>query len=254
MGLFYTIYSISNAAGAILLGALLIGLRRRGSHRDHPAFFCYLATVLGSTLLEAPLMYPYQVAPLRYPWLYYVSWPLGLLTTFMGLVVILEVYLDVFRSYEWLGKHGTAIYRWAGAFLLLGAAFLAWQTRTADGSHAMFFMLLAMRSVRIVQTGLLVVLFVCFACLRLGRRGLSFGIAAGYGSYAAIEMILFALRTAGGPILQQVFQSIGTLDYLVPLGIWAAYVFAPQSSEQPMQLSATSLNDWNEQLGEMLRR
>lgn len=245
---------LADVLGALLLGALLVRMRREGLYRTYPWFFTYLAAVLAATAIEAPLGYPYSIAPLRYPWYFYVEWTGDLLTAGLGVVVILEVYVGAFSAYAWLHTNAKILYRWAGASLLLLAAFLAWQTRSADGSHLMFVLLIVKRSIRVVETGLLLVLFGVWTWLRLPRRTLGFGVALGYGLYAAVDLVSLAVRTWVGPIGQQILQTAQATDYLIPLGIWAIYVLSPQPAEQAAAVPATKLDEWNQQLGEMLRR
>ncbi len=245
----------ASLVGAVLLGTILLALRRKGLDRAFPAFTVYLAAVLCSTVLNTPLGYLYAVSPLRYPWFFYTEWSGDLLTAGLGLIVILEVYLHIFGSYELLRKWGPAIYRWAAAILLLLAALVAWQTRTADGSHVMFVLLVAKRSLRMVQTGLLVILFLCWAWLRMSRRRLEFGIALGYGVYAAIDLVNLAVRTEVGPVGQKVVMLVGDLSYLCPVAIWLAYVLAPQPADNmAATVAMDNVEQWNRQLGELLRR
>lgn len=240
---------------ALLQGAILLRLWRTRLFRSFPWFSCYLVAVLVHELVNTPLGYFYAVSPLRFPWFFYTEWSGDLLTAGLGLIVILEVYLHVFGSYELLRRWGPAIYRWAAALLLLLAALLAWKTRTADGSHVMFVLLVAKRSLRIVQTGLLVILFLCWAWLRMSRRTLEFGIALGYGVYTAIDLVNLAIRTEVGPVGQSVVQLVGSISYLCPVAIWLIYVLAPQPVESSApRVPVDDLEQWNRQLGELLRR
>ena len=58
--------------------------------------------------------------------------------------------------------------------------------------------MLYLRSLRVIQVGLLLLLFSLASSLGLTWRSYAFGIAFGYGTYAIVDLVLSAIRVEYG--------------------------------------------------------
>jgi hypothetical protein len=212
--LFYALW----LAQPILQASIAILMFRRGQHRQFRFFFAYVVTQILAFALIFPIRHNYSV-------FFYLSWLSTAVSVFLGFKVIHEAFLDVFRPFHTLRDLGTVLFRWAGLVMLLVAGVVSLSTNSAQTVPWVQAILTAQRCVRIMQVGM--VLFLLFFAHYLGvsRRQQSFGIALGFGTFAAVEL---------GVIASWVGQHLGSvainlLDMAVfncTLLIWLGYALA----------------------------
>ena len=112
-----------------------------------------------------------------------------------------------------------------------------------------------LRSLRIVQLGLLLLLFVLARSLGLSWRSYSFGIALGYGLYAAVDLVLAAVRTQFGEGIWHLHSLLTTTAFTGMLFVWLFYILQRQAVAQPVRvIPYNDIAKWNEKLEELLKR
>ncbi len=218
---------------------VLVAMYRRGLHRDYPYFFNY--TIL--QVLTEPILFVIEKhSYTMYYWGYYVSIALSALISF---AVLHEIFHDAFRPYEALRDLSVILFRWSALLVLLvGVMWAITAVQSSQVDAITNGILLAQRSVRLMQCGLVFFLLLFSEYLGISRRHVLFGIALGFGIFASVSM-LFAAAVAHGTFVHlPVLRRINSAAYDVSVLIWLGYAaLAPVRGRVPSG-SARS-KDWN---------
>src|ERR1700692_4938273 len=237
--LFYALW----IAQPVIQAAIAIVMFRRGQHREFKYFFAYIVALILTFTVIFPTYWYSQGA------YFYVSWIATALSVVLGFQVIHEAFLDVFRPFHTLRDLGTALFKWAGLVMLLVAGVVSVSTRSSDIAPWVQAIMTAQRCVRIIQVGM--VLFLLFFARYLGvsRRQHSFGIALGFGTFAMVELGLFA-SWAGDHMGQIAINLINMSAYNATLIIWIVYTLA----KSPARDAASTLlrpQRWEQSLSDI---
>jgi hypothetical protein len=243
MHLHLTDYVLWIATPLIQMG-VLIAMVRRGLHRDYPYFFNY--TIL--QVVSVPVLY--IIYTRSYPvffYAYYVNIALSVLISF---AVLQEIFKDAFRPYEALRDLSVILFRWSALVVLLVGVMVAINTNQAKSENGAIVdaILLAERSVRLMQCGLVFFLLLFSEYLGISRRSLLFGISLGFGFFAAINMLVATGMTHRGVLHQSTLRHINSEAYLVAVVIWLGYTLAAAPSESKVADVALRTKDWNSAL------
>lgn len=197
------------------VAALLV---RRGLHRKFKYFFGYLLTqVFGFATLIAM-----ERLNLNTTVFMYLYWCSNAVSVGFGFGVIHEVFVDVFRSFHTLRDLGTVLFKWAGLVMLLVAGVVSISTNSNLMPPWMEAILTAQRCVRIIQLGLILFLLFFARYLGVSRRQQSFGIALGFGGFAAVELALLA-SFVGNHLANPWMSIVNMTAYNCTLGLWLGY-------------------------------
>jgi hypothetical protein len=224
--LYYTLW-IAHPLLQLGIAALLVW---RGLHRKFKFFFGYILT---ETATFVAVFIPYYFKQ-NYDACFYIYWVCNAISVAFGFGVIYEVFVDVFRSFHTLRDLGTVLFRWAGLVMLLVAGVVSVSNGSSQMPPWMEAIMTSHRCVRIIQVGM--VLFLLFFAHYLGvsRRQQSFGIALGFGAYAAIELVLLASFV--GDHLGNPWMSIVNMTaYNTSLLIWIGYIFVKSPARDAAQ-------------------
>src|SRR5450755_3250723 len=193
----------------LVLASLLV---RRKLHRQFPVFFAYII----SQIINFAILFPiFKAGPTHYGAYFYAYWIGSVVSLAIGFKVIHEIFLDVFRPYHTLKDLGTVLFRWAGVVMLLVSVVVAFSNSFDQGLliHAVTTL---ERSVRIVQLGLILFLLLFSRFLGVSRKQISFGISLGFGLFAGVDLMMYALNS-GGLITQKIFNLIDLSTYIVSI-------------------------------------
>ncbi len=243
MHLHLTDYVLWIATPLVQMG-VLIAMVRRGLHRDYPYFFNY--TVL--QVVSVPVLY--IIYTRSYPvffYAYYVNIALSVLISF---AVLQEIFKDAFRPYEALRDLSVILFRWSALVVLLVGVMGAINTNSGKSENGAIVdaILLAERSVRLMQCGLVFFLLLFSEYLGISRRSLLFGISLGFGFFAAINMLVATGMTHRGVLHQSTLRQINSGAYLVAIAIWLGYALAAAPSESKVGEAVARSKDWNSAL------
>lgn len=171
----------------VLQAILAVIMFRRRLHKDFPAFFAFTISQIIIFAVEFPVN--------RwggYTSYFYTYWIAIAVSLALEFKIIHEVFVDVFVPYHALKDLGTALFKWAALVMLLVSVVListspSWKDPLTET------VLVVQRCVRVIQCG--IVLFLLAFCKHLGVswRRQSFGIALGFGIYAGVELLTYAL-------------------------------------------------------------
>jgi hypothetical protein len=229
---------------ALLVGILVL-MARRGVRARYPIFFSYIILQLVSFVLQFAT---YHFG--SYSSYFYAYWVPGGVSVFVGFAVIYEIFLNVFRPYDELRRLGILFFRWATAILILVAIVTAVTTQH-DTSRILTLVLAFERSVRIMQCGLVLLLFIFSSHLGLSFRSHLVGIALGFGVFASIELSIVTLRAMFGPAANWYFSTIKSAAYLCTTAIWTFYLARPDPVRIKVE-HASETRRWDDALARMI--
>jgi len=222
---------------------VLVALFRRGLYKDHPYFFNYtIFQVLSVTFLLVV-----QRSVSLYPLYFYGYWVSAAIGIVISFAVLQEIFKEAFRPYEALRDLSIILFRWSALVLLLMGGMWAITTIHSDGREPMMtVILLAERSVRLMQCGLVFFLLLFSEYLGISRRHVLFGIALGFGLYASVNMLVATGMSHPSILHASVLRRINCAAYDLATLIWLGYsLLAPSRSTA---LAAIRSPEWNSAL------
>ena len=200
----------------ILQSAVAVVLWRRKLHKQFPVFFLFLLAQVVNFVVIFPLWRTGNYG------LYFGPFWLGeAVNAVLGFKVIHEIFLDVFRPYHTLKDLGTLLFKWAGVVMLLVSVVVAF-SNSFDQSPLVHALTTLQRSVRIVQLGLILFLLLFSRFLGVSWKQISFGISLGFGLFAGVELLLYALNS-GGFVKQGLLNVINMATLNVAILVWLGY-------------------------------
>jgi hypothetical protein len=230
-------------ATPLLQMGVLIAMIKRGLHRDYPYFFNYtILQVVGVPVLYIILTRSYSV----YFYAYYFNVALSVLISF---AILQEIFKDAFRPYEALRDLSVILFRWSAlVVLLVGVMWAINSAHKSDNGAIVDTILLAERSVRLMQCGLVFFLLLFSEYLGISRRSPLFGISLGFGLFAAVNMLVTTAMTHHGILKQSTLRHINSEAYLLAIVLWLGYTLAAKSSKSELGEAVERPKDWNSAL------
>src|SRR5580704_14312973 len=230
-----------------LIAAIML---RRKLHVAWPGFFAY-------NIFHAFQPFSDLVGILR-KWpqftYFYFFYTLEAISLALSFVVIYEVFLTVLEPYEALSRVARKIFFVTAATLLLVAVLFVFFGPGSEGNRLFKLVFYTERSLRIVQIGLLMLLFFLARSFGLSWRSNAFGIALGYGIYSTLQLVLVVLRLQYVNFNFHLISTFSALSFILMSVIWLRFVAQPVGVAQPIR--AIPYNDiakWNEKLEELLK-
>src|SRR6202789_1137109 len=203
----------------LLQAGVLVAMFRRGLQRDYPYFFYYTILQVASVpVLGLVMFYSYSA----YYYAYYVNLGLSVLISF---AVLQEIFNDAFRPYEALRDLSVILFRWSAlvVFLVGGMWAINAAHKPANGPITDA-ILLADRSVRLMQCGLVFFLLLFSEYLGISRRSMLFGISLGFGFFAAINMLVVTgMSHPSGVVHESTLRHINSAAYTLAVIVWLGY-------------------------------
>jgi hypothetical protein len=230
----YSTY-ISWILGPVLQITLLVFLWTRRLRPIFPRFFTYIAFQL---VKSAALFIVYRYANDDY---YYAYWTGNLLSVFLAVTVMDEVWHNLFRPYVGLQKLGSLLFRWACALLAVIAISTAVSGAANAPDRVQDAILNFDRSMRLMQCGLFLLLVLLSRLLKHFWRQHVFGIALGFGIFASIEFLVVSLMLRFGDAHLETMSLIKSVSYNIVTLVWIAYI----RQRRPMAVASPQLTEWN---------
>lgn len=240
-------YAIWFASPVVQTGVLIFMLRRK-LQQDYPVFFNYtLVQVLTSIfLISIKLFCPRPACDYLYYWGF---WGTTLLSSLLAFAVLHEIFKEAFRPFEALQDLSNILFRWAALVVLLVAgmsAVTSGNANQADPISSTIF--LVQRNIRVMQCGLIFFLILFSEYLGISRRHIIFGIAAGFGFYAAVNMLFSTAMSHVTTLKTGVLSALNSGAYLTACVVWLGYMAYPKSLRAGEVSAEARTKDWNEAL------
>jgi len=204
-------------AGCAVLAAVAAVILRRKLYREFPLFFTYtLFVFVNSTALY--FLRPY------YTVYFYTYWASATLSVLIEFAVMYEIFTHIFRPYDALRKMALILFRWAAIVLIMVGIVVAASSAPNQWSRIFAAILALERSMRVMQAGLVLFLFLFSQQVGLTHNHRVFGISLGFGIVAATDLTLVTLRATMGTVISEVFNILKTGAYLCSTVVWLQYV------------------------------
>lgn len=227
MSLRYVYYALWIAPVAVFVCLAAMMLRRK-LHKELPLFFAFVAIQVADFAIGFTA---HQISQRDY---FYAYWTMAALGTAISFGVLYEVFTGVFRPYAGLREFGGVLFRWAALVLALAAILLAADSRPMPGSTRVFATILnLMRSLELMQCGLVLLMLLCSSYLGITLRHRIFGIALGFGIIAAVDLIVVAVLSNFGLQAKTFVQISKMVAYNLSALLWMGYVYAGEVERRP---------------------
>lgn len=176
-------------------------------------------------------------------------WGEGVATS-LELGVIFENARHFIRSYPFLRAFSKVLWV-VGIVAAVAAVVMLIRVNGPGGTDPMLeWIILMERSARFLQVCLLIVAIGLMSRLGLTWRSYSLGIAAGFGVYAALDLVLLELRGHLHSLPDTAFVLMTPAAYNLGVAIWAFYFLWPERGNPIGRLPPTDLEKWNDALTE----
>jgi hypothetical protein len=232
------------AAPALIQVIIAVAMFRNGSRKRFPMFWTY---TLYQVLLTVTLMVFYQLGQMEY---FFAYWAGAAVSAFLGFAVIYECFSQAMQPYETLRDLGRLLFRWAA--IVMGIVGFVFVLSTPSGTeHTLFVqnILILERAIRIVQCGMLLLLYLFSHHVGITWRNQLFGVVLGFGVYASLNLLMFSLRARFGEDWNSGAAVMNSLSYLLTTGLWAGYMLAPAAERTLVRREAPLiLERWNTEL------
>jgi hypothetical protein len=235
----------------LLIAAIMV---RRRLVSEFPVFFAYTVfeAIQGGILFT--LDHLDSISGLQYWQVYWVSL---LLTIVLRFALIREIFSHVFSAYPALGNLLRLLL--GGALIILLLAAIVASAYIEPSSHYRQLVIgvhILNRAVSLIQTGLLVFLFLFASYFRLSWRSYVYGIAVGLGIFSSVDLATSAIRASIGPSVGNYqFDFVTMATYHCCVLVWLVYMLAPEPLHRTVkELPSDNLDRWNDELERLLLR
>lgn len=232
----------------VLQLAMSVLIVRRKLYREVPWFLAFLVFDASQTVVSFFIRH-------KMPLYFYFYWITELMTLIIGFIIIYEIFRNIVSRYDGIQRVGFMLYRWCAVLLLFFATITVASSPDLNSAAIFDTIITLQRGVRIMQVGLLVLLFSFTTYLGLSWRNCSFGVALGFGFLAIAELTIAALRSHIGPDANQFYVLMKQIAYNCATLIWTVYVWQGQrASHAVTTVARAEVAVWNQTLTEYLRR
>lgn len=233
-------------AGLTLQGLLTFVLLARGSSRRFPFFSAYVflsfvAGIVGYSLQKRPIAYFYS---------YWFGEALGIA---LGLLVVYEIFRHLFTVHGALLRLATVTFKIALGVLLLAGLIVFFQSPSHTSSLAKA-ILAVEQATRIIEVGLLMILFICSAAFGLHWKQAEFGIALGLGFFVTLELLAVTLHHLVGLHGAELLNVMRIVALDCSLVIWLGYLLTPERATATLDVPKAQLEQWNQAVMELINR
>jgi hypothetical protein len=251
----------------VLLFGLGIFLLRRGLHRSFPAFlaFAFFGSLAEVAAYLADIIH--SVSPENF---WRVIW-LGLLgESLLKFLILGEVFSRLFSPYPSIARLGKSLVSGSGAVLVLVAAVFAALAKGDSVIRIIATAHLLEQTVFIVESGLIISLFVFAGYFRLSWDRPSLGILLGLGISSCEHLATWAIiaNTSPSENIRTLLAFLNMATYHVSVLVWMYYFLVPRrvrskptkppKSAPPkppnISLPENNLDVWNRELERLLQQ
>jgi hypothetical protein len=236
----------------LLLAALL--WRRRG-YKLYPAFVAFAFVGAVAELISYAADIATWVDPIAW---WRVHWTCLMVEGLLKFAVVAEIFSLTLHDYSAIARLGRVLISGLGALLIFTGAIAA-AVAPHDSRYGIIYGAhLLEQSIFLVETGLLVFVFLFAYYFRLRMKRAVFGISFGLAISACVHLAFWGLianTTLPNPTRYRLeFVPMGTYHFIVLL--WSYYLLVPHkvSAEPPPVLPDHNLALWNRELERLLKQ
>lgn len=239
----------------LLAFSLGILLWRRGFSRVLPSFLAFaILTAIGDLATFVADVIP-SVTPETF-WRFF--WAELLLESLLKFLVIGEVFSRVFGPFPSVARMGKILVSGFGALLVLVAAVIAGFAKGDSLFRNIATAHLLEQTVFIIESGLIVFLFLFAAHFHLSWDRISFGILLGLGISSCEHLATWAIIANTNPSehVRPLFAILNMATYHVAVLVWFYYLLVPAKApkKSSIRLPETNLAVWNREVERLLHQ
>ncbi|MGA2644161.1 MAG: hypothetical protein ABSF15_05570 [Candidatus Sulfotelmatobacter sp.] len=228
---------------------------RRGLQKQFPIFviFAVVAAIEQLTVYVADILPSVTAAT----W-WQIFWVGLLIEAFLKFALVGEIFSQVFGPYSSIAKLGKLLISGAGVVLILVAAVAAAYTPKNSTHSIVSGVHIFEQTIYMVESGLILFLFVFAAYFKLSWNRSPFGIALGLGMSACVHLATWTLMANGkfSPRhdISLIFVNMATYHACVLL--WFYYLLVPHKAAQKSEalVPEHNLELWNRELERLLHQ
>ena len=230
------------------LGLIFMMLRRQFVRRL-PWFFGYTVFHVAQFVL---LFVSHRISYATY---FYAYWSTEAIDALLTLIVLQELFTEVFRPYEGIRELVLLTFRWGMLLLVLLAVISAAAASGSESDRVIAALIVMERSVNFVQCGLLALLIAMYKLAGFTWRSVPIVIGFGFGIVASISTVVMAVRAYAKPGADQYFSLVYAAAYDLGVFVWVIAIFVPVRQLVTGELPAgVVLEEWNEALLGLMNR
>jgi len=224
--------------------AIVVAMSRNGARKRFPMFWTY---TLFQILLSITLVFFYRLGQLDY---FFAYWAGAAMSAFLGFAVIYECFGEAMKPYDTIRDLGRLLFRWTAIVMVLVGVVFALSTPGGTESTVLVRNILILeRGIRIMQCGMLLLLYLFSHHVGITWRNQLFGVVFGFGLYASSNLLMYSLRSRLGEDWNTTASVMNSLCYLLTVGIWSGYMLAPAAERNRVRSDAPLiLERWNTEL------
>ncbi len=231
--------------------AILVRMQNKGLAREFRMFFAYTAFTLCQSISQVAVLNHFGFRSVPYFLTYWLEFPVQITLMFF---VIQEIYATVLYRYEGLRTLSSMIFRWAFMLLVVVAISTALASPMADRDWVYSSILKVNYSARIVEFGLIVLLFIFAKTLALGWRECVFGIAVGTCFYCSTALAGMSLLTHFGNEVAELHSATQPILGVITAAIWTVYFYRAEQTVRDASFRNPQLEEWNQAVLQFLNR
>ena len=237
----------------LILLTLAFLLWKRRLHNAYPFFFAFAVV----SALDQLALYAADIIPSVTPqWWWRIFWAGLMAEGLLKFALIGEIFGRVFDGYPAVAKLGKFMIRGVGIFLVFAAALAAAYAPKnglfgiVSGAHVLE------QSTYLIESGLLLFIFLFSAYFRLTATRQTFGIAWGLAISACVHLATWAVTSNGGlPEKRNLLDLLNMATFHVCVLIWFYYLLVPSkvTASPKVPLPENNLDVWNRELERLVR-
>ena len=230
-------------------------LWKRGFQRVFPAFLAFaILSAAGELAAFIADIIP-SVSAVTY---WRVFWAGLLVEGLLKFLVLGEIFARVFAPYPSIGRLGKLLVSGFGALLVLLAAVIAGFARGDSVIRIISEAHLLEQTVFIIESGLIIFLFLFAAYFHLSWDRWSFGVLLGLGISACEHLATWAIIANANPSerARTLFALLNMATYHACVFIWGYYLLVPGKvpAKPKVSLPENNLAVWNRELERLLQQ
>lgn len=207
----------------VLQAAIGLGMFQRRLIKRFPVFFCYTLVVLSgeiANLFFKPNTNSYAL----------VYWCAEILAISLSFVSMSEILKNILPSYTSLRDVLKFVWILSGIFAVIALLMLVLAKPIAGHYSSYDIVMLVERSVRFLQTSLLIVVIALMSVLGLTWQHEALGILVGFGVYSSVALFVYEFGAHLHWLSHTAFAILNSAGYNLAVLIWAFYIVrAPQT-------------------------
>jgi len=206
------------------------GYMLRGKlQRDFPFFFNFVVFQTAAFAVEFSLR----------NWVnyYYIYWTISGLEVLFSLGVLVELITKVVAGTKTLRNWNAAFLCWCVLVVVMIAAMWPFTNSVDNVTNGIY---VVDRTVRVTQFALALFMVLFGAAVGISKRKLTFGIAVGFGFFAAVNLAVMTSLSHHSLLKKMTLSRISAGAYIVSMLIWLAYVATAAKSAAPSRPSGAA--------------